>query len=304
MMLTARRDHAPPDPSLLSIQSNSPATQASGSSIRRAASTSSPRSLSVATSLSSDSRHGSFQYQGAYVQGAPISTISVPSTGGMAANPILAAWRPQDGGQSSQALQPLPHHAQEPHHVQHANPYASAPPQKVDWQSGSPSYQYGMNSEASQHPGPSPYEHPLPPAPPPPPPAQQPSQQPQQYVPQMSTPQYSNAPAPHQQAYQAQQIASHPEYQSMAVSSPAPYQVQQQPSYQPPVGYQLQPMQGPPPQGPYAPQQGQMQPPALPAAPYQPLPEHQYPPPQIHPPMQYHEQPRNQGYPMPHYPVG
>lgn len=305
---TGQRSH---DTALLSVHSTSPATQAStsGSSVQLSGSTSTPRSLSVTTSQSSNSRHGSFQQpQTAFMPGTPSSALSVPGASLANQSSNLAAWRSHESGQSVHPAQHAPVHVQDAvHHQPPVTAYSQAnPAERVDW--APQTYQYGH----SEHQQPQKYEAPPPPAPPP-----------QQQQPYLQTPVQSFAPAPGPPplTYHPPQLPPQAEFQNMAVSSPASYQMpqqsyqqpthqqsypqpQQQQGFQQPASYQMTPLQVPSAPAGYVSPHGEMQPPPLPTTTYHAPPQEQHYAQQPQPPMQYRDDAGNRSYSLAHYPSG
>lgn len=261
----------------------SPTAHISAMSIQRPPSVDTSRSLSITTTNSSTSRHGSFQTPAGYAQSAPSLAMSgaAPATG--SSNSALSAWRPQEG---LQAGLPGPGQVQNPSQHPATMPYAHAQSaDRPEWAAPSNSYQYAAYDHLQPHPrvyDAKPALHP----------------QKHQYA-QGQGPNFGGPPAPqsHPQAFgelaQTQRFpgptppqnyshpASQPEMLPMSIATGPGYHVPQQqqnyqhsaqqPSYSQPGGtYQVTtPMQVSPAAAGYVSPHGQMQPPPLPGTSYQ-----------------------------------
>lgn len=184
----------------------------SGSSLH-GPSTSSPASLSLATSHSSNSRHSSFHQQ--FLPPVPSSAVTMAQSSLTPNSQSVTGWRPHDAGQALQSERPSTMHASVQHHTPTTFPSSGTPTtqQQLDWASSAQSYQYSGQEQP-----------PLKYAPPPPPP---PSASQHGYV-QTSVPGYASTPVAHPQGYHPPQMPPQAEFQNMAVSSPGPYQMSQQ----------------------------------------------------------------------------
>ncbi|KAK5170908.1 uncharacterized protein LTR77_004052 [Saxophila tyrrhenica] len=274
----------PPDQHMIPMHATSPGSQVVGASIPRPPSTSTPRSaLSVTTSQSSNSRHGSWQ-QGAThlgVSGAS-APASLPAHSSVQLGPGLTSWRSQD---STQSVHSTPGGMPEQHSLHTQVPYVSAnPADRPQWSVRQPyPYQEPQRTPSQTQ--------------------AQASPQPQPQYAQPQVPNYPPGAAPQPQSYVAPPQS---EFQSMTVQSPANYQVSQQQPYPPQQHYQMAPVEQVPPTAPgaqYAPQPGQLHPPQIIPAAYQhPQGEQGYAQQQMH---AYREDPGQQGgYSMTHYPSG
>ncbi|KAI6793361.1 hypothetical protein KC361_g6210 [Hortaea werneckii] len=279
-------------------QSDAPLLSVPDSSLNRP-SPSSPRSMSLAPSHSSDSRHGSFHHQNPYHSAVPGSTVPVNQSNVPVGSQHLPGWRPQDSAHSLPNTHSVPMQTSLQHH----------PP--MAWAPSGPAYQYGTQEQPAIK-----YEHP----------STQPSAVGPHAYAQPSAPTYAAAPAP--QNYQAPQMPPQNEFQAMAVSSPSTYPVpsqqapphlpHQQPYHTPQAqhayaqGYSQQPayqipsVQVPPPATEYPASDSQLPPAPLPQPTYGHSPhEHQQyanqPPATTQAQMSYRDDGR--GYPLSHYPT-
>ncbi|RMX96035.1 hypothetical protein D0867_13290 [Hortaea werneckii] len=281
-------------------QSDAPLLSVPDSSLHRP-SPSSPRSMSLAPSHSSGSRHGSFHQQNPYHSAVPGSTVPVNQSNVPVGSQHLPGWRPQDGAQSMPNTHSVPMQTSLQHH----------PP--MAWAPSGQAYQYGAQEQPAIK-----YEHP---------PTQPSAVAPHAYG-QPSAPTYAAAPAPQAQSYQAPHMPPQNEFQAMAVSSPSTYQVasqqapphlsHQQPYHTPQAqhayaqgyaqqpAYQIPSVQVPPPSAEYPTSESQLPPAPLPHPTYgQPSHEHQQyasqPPATTQAQVSYREDSR--GYPLSHYPT-
>ncbi|KXS96652.1 hypothetical protein AC578_6910 [Pseudocercospora eumusae] len=252
---------------MLSVPSTSPGT-ASGSSIPRSGSNSTPSNHSV-TTQSSGSRHGSWQHPSGFVGTA----MSLPSAAAVANAPNMTTWRSHDSAQSLQTpggsiQDPLQTQTGAPyHHGEYANPS---------------SYQYV--SQDQQRP-----QYETAPA------HQQPNYQPS------AVQAYGASAAPQPSTYQTG-LTPQSEYPSLSVStSPSTYA---QPSFQQPASFQVSPLPVPASATEYTSPHGQMQPPPLPNPSFHPSgSEQNYGPGQAAPPMQYRDENASRSYSLSHYPT-
>ncbi|KAK3713369.1 hypothetical protein LTR37_008561 [Vermiconidia calcicola] len=255
----------------------SEAIQPPGASIPRPDSTSTPRSaLSVNTSQSSNSRHGSWQ-QGpsGFSMTAPGAAAGMSATAPVPLGPSLSTWRSHESGQSvhSSAGQ-----LQDPTQTQPPGPYSpSNPHARTQWTGAQP-FPY-HEQQRPQHLG-------------------DPTPQPQQYT-QPSMPSYPTGTTPQPSTYHAPPQA---EFQSMTVHSPAGYPQ----NYGQPGQYQMAQMQVAPAQSnpAYPPQPPHMQPTTIPPPGYSAPGDPQYNQQQVQPQMQFREDPSQRGYSLNHFPSG
>ncbi|KAK3683030.1 hypothetical protein LTR37_020628 [Vermiconidia calcicola] len=268
----------PPDQTAIPLHPTSPAIQPPGASLPRPDSTSTPRSaLSVNTSQSSSSRHGSWQ-QGpsGFSMTAGGAAAGMSATAPVPLGPSLSTWRSHESGQSvhSSAGQ-----LQDPTQTQPPGPYSPGNLHDRPQWTGAQQYPY-HEQQRPQHLG----------DPPPP--------QPQQYTqPSMSS--YPTGTTPQPSTYHAPPQA---EFQSMTVHSPAGYPQ----NYGQPGQYQMAQMQVAPAQSnpAYPPQQPHMQPTSIPPPGYSNPSDPQYSQQQVQPQMQFREDPSQRGYSLNHFPSG
>ena len=279
---------------MLSVHSTSPAMQTGNSIVPHSEPASSPRSaLSLTTTQSAPSRHGSWQ-QNSLVPNSASGLPSLAGPGSLPLGPNLTTWRSHD---STHSVHSASGQLQDPSQAQAQTPYsATNPNERMPWPAPTQSYVY-QEQQRPQH-------------------FEQSPQPQQQYAPQPvanygpaatpAPPAYHQQPPPPQQQQQPPQS----EFQGMSVSSPTAYQVDQPQTFGQQTPYQISPMQvSAPPSNPnYAPHQQVQMPPQLPpAANYHPgaPSEQQYPPqPQIHPPMAYRDDSGARSYALTHYPSG
>jgi hypothetical protein len=254
----------PQDHSIIATHASSPATQASGASIQRPASTSTSRSFSASHPAPSGSWPQQQQQppRGSY-SGLTNLPLAVPGT--------ATAWRSHEG---AQGVTPVAGDIHTTARSATSLPYNAPHAERTQWSSTAPQYQYAVAEQQSH--------------------AQYPAhaQIPQQHAAQQQSP-YSQAPLsayPPAQQSQQQQPAYHPpqmppqsEFQNLSVSgSTSPYTVSapgtqsfvpqpqyhiapmQSTEYQPPSHLPTQPMAAPSYQHPsaeqgYPPQQAQAQ---------------------------------------------
>lgn len=250
------------------MPSTSPGT-ASGSSIQRPGSTSTPSNQSM-TTQSTGSRHGSWQHQPAGFVGAAVSANGIPSASAVAGAPGLTTWRSHDN----------PPNMSDPLSAGSSGPYQD---QRVDWPQSAGSYQQYVTQEPPRQPQ---YET-------------APAQQQQGY-------QQPFGSATAQSSTYHTQLTPQSEFPSIAVSSsPSSYQVQNQPTFQQPGSFQVAPMQVPTSGTEYSTSpHGQMQPPPLPTAPFHPAHgEQSYGAQQPNHALQYRDESANRPYSLTHYPT-
>lgn len=284
--LTKSEDHRPSDHGLVSVQTTSPAPQAAGPSIQRPDSTSTPRSaLSLNTSQSASSRHGSWQQTAnIFNTSAPTANPNLSATGPVQLGPNLSAWRSHE---SSPSVHSNSGQIQDPSQAPPQTPYSAVNPnERTHWTGTAPPYNYPDQQPPQQ------FEQ---------------SAQQQQYA-QPPVQNYAPEATPQQAGYHAPPPPPQAEFQGMAVSSPAGYPVPQAHAFSQPAQYQMAPMQvspAPPSNPEYASQQGHMQPPPIPPPPYpQGHAEQQYSQQQVQQAFQFREDPTNRGYSLSHYPSG
>ncbi|KAF2163768.1 hypothetical protein M409DRAFT_57251 [Zasmidium cellare ATCC 36951] len=112
---------------------------ASGSSIQRPGSTSTPGNQSM-TTQSTGSRHGSWQHQAAGFVGTAATAIGLPSAAAVAGAPSLTTWRSHDNPQTMQ--DPLSAGSSGPYHQD----------QRVDWPASAGPYQQYVTQEQQRQP--------------------------------------------------------------------------------------------------------------------------------------------------------
>lgn len=272
---------------------NPPLAQASVGVSRRTDSISTPRSaLSVTTSQSSNSRHGSWQHMATNFvppSANAAQSLSGPSPVQMGLN--LSTWRSQD---STHSVQSAPHHVSEHAQSQPHTPFsATQPGDQTQWTGPAQSYPY-QEQQRPQH-----FEPP-------------PQQQDQYGVPVVAG--FVPAPTPHQPTYHvppppppAPPAQPHVEYRTIGVAPPVQYHVQQQSygqqaPYPPPTHVSNTPTHVTHPD--YHSQPGAMQPPPISAPAYHTSQgEQQYAQQQVQPGMPFRVDP-GQGYSITHYSSG